>query len=809
MKKKLDYFYRKIGKWIFNHLKTVLLISCFLFLTSSFLTTKIKIKADLKGLLSQDAPSVVGLEQLEKIYGGVNSLMIGIETQDENTAKSFIDQLAAELQKQKDVKYVEHKRPLDFFHKHYPLYLEAADLISIRERLEKKWEEMKQGAHPFFDRFFFTLEENDSLHFDDIIEKYKGELGASNNSEYFQNGEGSLFALLVRPTFSSTDFEHSKRFVHEIKEIVKNLHPETHGISVSYGGEYQTMIDQDQHLKAEIATISLLVLFALIFSIILFYRRISAIPLITLPLLASIASTGGVVYLLLGHVNLITSFSGPILVGLGSDYGIYLLARYFEEKKQGRTVKQSFFNTFYHTSRSIKTSALTTLAAFAMLCFSSFKGFFEFGLIGLTGILFTLFWMHFLLPALILIFERNKIFAWEERFSPWSINFQFKEKTSRFALLLVSVFIVLLIISLSQFQHIAKLEYDLSKFENQELPSYQTDKKIAPLLGNELRPAAIIVSKEDEKKIIEQAKLSIAIPTQLQMIKKVIALTSVMPSLSLPQKNEILHIQKLLKKMDLKLSGDEKTFQDAFLHFDTQKNIKYTDLPPSLKANFLPEKNDKGLIYAFPTQARDSAEKVDAFAYQLETLLAQTQSQGVIASDILIIRDIMKIIKREAPYLLFAMFLTTFCFLCIEFKNIFTAVLLSAFLISSFLLLFLGMHLFHFRFNFFNLATIPIIYGAGCDSFIHYYHRLLEEKGRIISTLNHIAPSVLFANFTTMIGFGGLILSNNQALASIGWITLIGMISVSLTALLFFPAHQHLLRQSRRKRTINNFRKNA
>ena len=219
-----------------------------------------------------------------------------------------------------------------------------------------------------------------------------------------------------------------------------------------------------------------------------------------------------------------------------------------------------------------------------------------------------------------------------------------------------------------------------------------------------------------------------------------------------------------------------------------------------LKENFLPEKNEKQLLYVFPTQSRDSAEKVEAFSSQVEALIANTTSQTYVASDIFIIRDIMNLIKKETPYLLFAMFFTTFCLLAMEFKKISTATVLSFFLISAFLLLSLEMYLFHFRFNLFNLATLPVIYGAGCDSFIHYYHRMLEEKGGIISTLNHIAPSVLFANLTTMIGFGGLILSTNQALASIGWITLLGMGSVTITTLLFFPACQQVLRLKGKKK---------
>ena len=40
-----------------------------------------------------------------------------------------------------------------------------------------------------------------------------------------------------------------------------------------------------------------------------------------------------------GHLNLATAFLAPIVVGNGINFGIILLARYFEERARGRTIR--------------------------------------------------------------------------------------------------------------------------------------------------------------------------------------------------------------------------------------------------------------------------------------------------------------------------------------------------------------------------------------------------------------------------------------------------------------------------------------
>ena len=110
-------------------------------------------------------------------------------------------------------------------------------------------------------------------------------------------------------------------------------------------------------------------------------------------------------------------------------------------------------------------------------------------------------------------------------------------------------------------------------------------------------------------------------------------------------------------------------------------------------------------------------------------------------------------------------------------------------LASSFLWLFGIMELFGWQLNFYNLVVLPTILGIGDDSGIHIVHRYLEEGrgsiGRVMrSTGEHVAVSA----FTTMIGFGGWLLSMHPGLHSIGQLAVVGIGLTLVAALVFLPA---------------------
>jgi hopanoid biosynthesis associated RND transporter like protein HpnN len=88
-----------------------------------------------------------------------------------------------------------------------------------------------------------------------------------------------------------------------------------------------------------------------------------------------------------------------------------------------------------------------------------------------------------------------------------------------------------------------------------------------------------------------------------------------------------------------------------------------------------------------------------------------------------------------------------------------------------------------------NMIAFPLILGVGVDNGVHVLHDWLLRRGEGRATISHaIGRGVTVKAFTTMIGFGTLMLSTERGLAGLGLILTLGVCCSMLSALVLLPA---------------------
>src|SRR5690606_13799885 len=85
--------------------------------------------------------------------------------------------------------------------------------------------------------------------------------------------------------------------------------------------------------------------------------------------------------------NILTAFLLAILGGMGVEYGVHYIRRYYQERAQGRGHDQALEHAYLAMARALGSAALTSSGAFLILFFSEFRGFSELGVIAGFGIL--------------------------------------------------------------------------------------------------------------------------------------------------------------------------------------------------------------------------------------------------------------------------------------------------------------------------------------------------------------------------------------------------------------------------------------
>jgi predicted RND superfamily exporter protein len=94
--------------------------------------------------------------------------------------------------------------------------------------------------------------------------------------------------------------------------------------------------------------------------------------------------------------------------------------------------------------------------------------------------------------------------------------------------------------------------------------------------------------------------------------------------------------------------------------------------------------------------------------------------------------------------------------------------------------------------NFMNMAILPMLLGLGIDFGIYMVHRI-HRRGRQhgVAAVHLTGVAIGLSAGTTQLAFGTLALSQNQGLASVGVVTLVGITACLLASLCTLPAAWH------------------
>jgi uncharacterized protein len=114
----------------------------------------------------------------------------------------------------------------------------------------------------------------------------------------------------------------------------------------------------------------------------------------------------GVTTLLVGHLTILSMMFVSVVVGLGTDYGIFFLFRYREERVLGRTFIGALERTAARSGPGILLGALTAAVTFYILMTAEFQGIRDFGFISGTAILLSFASMVIVFPAAVLLIDR-------------------------------------------------------------------------------------------------------------------------------------------------------------------------------------------------------------------------------------------------------------------------------------------------------------------------------------------------------------------------------------------------------------------
>lgn len=181
----------------------------------------------------------------------------------------------------------------------------------------------------------------------------------------------------------------------------------------------------------------------------------------------------------MGQISFITQCVAAVLqLGVTMDYSIFLIDRYAEEKPRFETREEAMAEAVANSFTALMGSSLTTVFGFLALCFMKLGLGFDIGFVMAKGVAFGILTVIFVLPSVVLIFEKQIIKYRHRNFVP---NF---EKLNRFSIKHKKAFALVFLLLLAPAYLIQKdiqMYYSMDK----ALPSYLTSMEGLSKLKND------------------------------------------------------------------------------------------------------------------------------------------------------------------------------------------------------------------------------------------------------------------------------------------------------------------------------------
>ena len=540
----------------------------------------------------------------------------------------------------------------------------------------------------------------------------------------------------------------------------------------------------------------------------------------------------GFATLAVGSLNMISVAFAVLFIGLGIDYAIHSILRYWEERVLGRENFSAIAAAAHHAGPALALCTLTTSLAFLAFVPSDFVGMAQLGIIAAGGIVVALTASLTLIPAVLALMDitpKEKHLT-KTPMLPKPVWHHLRLGTTVFTVMVGIAAIVLL--------GDVRFDGDPVNLKDPKAPSVIAFKKILKNQPGEAYAAQLIVANAeiaeqlvpklqqlDSVKSVrwidsflparQEAKLAqlhslrgiIPIdptpPNPLSAAKRREALTQVQEALltiekidTAPQtlKREAANLRRALVVLNMPTPVSDESLlaleRDLFLQFPSllQKlavmsvseplNVETLDI--DIAKRYVTG-DGRWRLEIVPRDDLGNEMALRAFVKDVRQLAPNVTGTPV---EITGAADVVSKAMGWASIIAFGLVLLV---LIPVLRSAVSITLVLAPLILSALLLLAYTVIFNSPFNFANVIVLPLLLGLGVDSAIHYVMRAREDgaKRQVIDTTTPRA--VLISALTTIGSFGTLWLSSHKGTSSMGELLTIAIIITLITTLIVLP----------------------
>lgn len=580
------------------------------------------------------------------------------------------------------------------------------------------------------------------------------------------------------------------------------------------------------------------------------YRSLRYTVMALVPLGVGTLLTVALARALFHGLNIVTSSFVSVLMGIGINYAIFVLARYSEELREGAAQGPALEGALVKTGTGILISAATTILAFATVTITEFTAYRQLGLLVGLGIVIMVVLTGLVCPALARVMDPKGTRRAADEF----VGLHLLEpviRRGRWALLALAAALSFFGIGFARNLRFNARYFDFlptSAESVRGLTAVENDRGASPVLANlwapDVEAARALTDKVRGLRTVGAVDSATDLlpplsPERLEALRGTLAALGKRPDFAALRGRERSAKRTIEKVRALADAFDEVAFamrraelstapvedakkacaelektlaalpddgREALTRVElaaadvlerawttaenvaTRGSYEASDLPSVFRARYAGKDGKSLALYAQP--GVDIWDEAQAVAFSRELVGAAPEASGF-ALEV----DAYQLdIKRSftlACYLTTALALLT-CYL--GFRDRKDSLLAMLPVVVGLASMMAFMAYFDVHVNVANIVAFPLSLGMGVEAGAHVMSRCRQSevarggKGRLADIIEGTGTGVMLASTTTIVGFGALIAADYRAMKGLGVIMCVGMTTNLLAALVFLPA---------------------
>lgn len=738
----------KISKFVTEHPLVVIISIILITIVFALACTRISMETDIKKLLPKTYPSVKAFDEIDEKFGGSDFILIAI-TDDEifdYETLSKIDQITNAL---KDVSGI-------------------GKIFSITRMDEIKAVEGGVEVAPIIDSV--PKDPNE-------IQKFKKKLLDDDKYTDVFVSKDSKAALIMAKLLPERD---QPRLIKDVEALCR----ESEGPEKIYLSGTPAIIEIVQDwIKMDL--VRLLPLVVLLITLVLFisFRTWYGVVFPLLSVVISVIWSVGMMAILNQPLTIITSIMPILLVGVGSAYGIHILARFQEEGSDAQIDKKELLQKIIATTGvGVFIAAITTAIGFASNSFSSIWAIRVFGLASAFGVMVAFLISITLIPALLQYVkpkrnQKGRAVEQKEDLLAKFLNFLRHVTTERrFISSIVAIF--LFILAAIAYPRIAT-ESDMIKYFSEKSDVVKSYNLIKDRFGGSLTIEILINGDLKDPALLKKMEKLQAEMKKIDYINNPTSIVDALKETNRLMNDDKEEFEKLPESRNgvaqylllLSMTGGDFLENMITSDYEDAKIQARVSTSVTSKVDELVDKVEKQAINIFGDTATVKITGMAAIMRDLRKMLIQSQVQSLTIA-------------------LIAVFLMVFLVYRTLLGSIFCMIPIILTILYNFGAMgWLGIPL--------DIATVMvggIAVGIGIDYTVHFFNRYKEERklgrGRdegLRITIKTVGRAIIYNAVAVAMGFLVLLFSEFEILKNFGLLVALTMVFSSLTALTVLP----------------------